>query len=155
MSESESRGVGGWLLLFVFCQVLFGPLGAGVGIMQMWDRIGPHPFPVIRQMATIIVIIILLVTVYGIIVGVVIWKGSKRGRTGARQYLMVRLAVAAVIFASLTAWGYNSFGLSGAKRMALAIASPSAVEVVSSLLWLAYFTFSKRVGNTYCDDAEC
>src|SRR5215470_4858298 len=116
MRQNEPRGVGGWLLLFVFGQVLFGPLGSGVGIMQMWDRIGPHPFPVIRQMTIIIMIIILLVTAYGMIVGIVIWKGSKRGRTAARQYLMVRLAVAVVIFASLTMWGFNSFGPSGAKR---------------------------------------
>lgn len=154
MTSDEPRGVGGWLLLFVFSQVLFGPWRAAEGVWQMWERIGPHPFPVIRQMAIVIMIIILLMAIYGVMVGVLIWRGNKRGRTAARQYLIFRILVTLVIFTSLTSWSYNSFGPSGARRMALGIIWPAAVEVAFCLIWLAYFIFSKRVRNTYCEKPE-
>jgi hypothetical protein len=155
VTNNEPRGVGGWLLLFVFGQVLFAPLRAGEGIWEMWHQIGPHPFPVIRQMAMIIMVIILIMTVYGMIVGILIWKGNKRGRSSAQLYLVVCIGVTLVIFTSLTSWSYNNFGDSAAKRTALGIIGPSAVQIVMCLIWLGYFAFSKRVRNTYCGQAEC
>ena len=154
MRNKEPSGVGGWLLLFCFSQVLFLPLRAFQGILQIWERIGPHPFPVIRQMAIVIAIIILVMTAYGMIVGILIWKGDKRGRDLARRYLILRIVVVVTAFASITGWGYNNLGESGAKRMALAITPASVLEIGICLIWLGYFVFSKRVRNTYCGEIE-
>jgi len=154
MRNKEPSGVGGWLLLFCFSQVLFLPLRAFQGILQIWERIGPHPFPVIRQMAIVIAIIILVMTAYGMIVGILIWKGDKRGRDLARRYLILRIVVVVTVFASITGWGYNNLGESGAKRMALAITPVSVLEIGICLMWLGYFVFSKRVRNTYCGEIE-
>lgn len=155
MTDQEPRGVAGWLLLFCFGQVLFAPARAVEAINQIWERIGQHPLPVIRQIALILTVVILAVTFYGMIVGIVIWKGSKRGRSAARLYLVVRIAVTVLLFVLAMAWAYNSFGDAAAKRMGLKIVSPSAFEIGSCLLWFCYFTYSKRVRNTFCQETGC
>jgi|ERR1700693_1230558 Protein of unknown function (DUF2569) len=154
MTNPEPRGVGGWLLLFCFGQVLFAPPRAFQSILQVWERIGPHPFPVVRKIADILAIIILAITAYGMIVGILIWRRNRHGRALARQYLIVRIGVSALVFGSLTAWGYNTLGISAAKRMALATITPCAMEIGVCLLWFAYFTYSKRVRNTYCIETQ-
>jgi hypothetical protein len=53
----------------------------------------------------------------------------------------------------LTAWGYNAFGPDAAQRIALAIIGPGSVEIGTCLIWFAYFTYSRRVRNTYGDQA--
>jgi predicted Na+-dependent transporter len=153
MTNEEPRGVGGWLLLFCIGQVLLAPARAFQEILQLWERIGPHPFPVVRQMADIIEIVILVVTVYGITVGTLVWRGKSYGRTLARQYLIVRIGVVLLISSSLTAWGNNAFGPEAAQRIALAIIGPGSVEIGTCLIWFAYFTYSRRVRNTYGDQA--
>lgn len=154
MTSNEPRGVGGWLLLFCLGQVGFAPLGAFQSIHQMWNKIGPHPFPVIRQVANIMMVVIIALTVYGMIVGILIWMGNKHGRTLARHYLLIRIGSAVIIFGSLTAWSFNMLGTPGAQRMAMATISPTALEIGMGLIWFAYFTFSKRVRNTYCEQPE-
>lgn len=149
MTNEEPRGVGGWLLLFCFGQVLFAPARAFQEILQLWQRIGPHPFPVVREMAEIIEIVILLVTVYGITIGILVWRGKTYGRVLARQYLIVRTGVVVLISTSLTAWGYNAFGPDAAQRIALAMIGPVSLEIGTCLIWFAYFTYSRRVRNTY------
>ena len=149
MTNEEPRGVGGWLLLFCFGQVLFGPLGAFQEILQLWKRIGPHPFPVVRELADIIVSVIFLVTAYGIIVGILVWKGKSCGRVLARQYLIVRIGVVLLISTSLIAWGYNAFGPEAAQRIALEVVAPGSLEIGTCLIWFAYFTYSRRVRNTF------
>jgi hypothetical protein len=155
MEHNEPEGIGGWLLLFCFGQVLFAPPRAFQAIFQIWEKIGPHPFPVVRQMTNILVGVILVITLYGVIVGILIWKGNKHGRNLARQYLLIRIGISVLIFTSLTAWGYNMLGVPGAKRIGVAMVSSSALEIGTCLLWFAYFTYSKRVRNTYCQEAEC
>lgn len=153
MTNEEPRGVGGWLLLFCIGQVLLAPPGAFQEILQLRERIGPHPFPVIRELADIIAIVILLVTAYGITVGILIWRGNRYGRTLARQYLIVRIGLVVLISSSLMAWGYNAFGTAAAQRIAVAIIGPGSLEIGTCLIWFAYFTYSRRVRDTYGGEA--
>jgi hypothetical protein len=154
MTKEEPRGIGGWLLLFCFGQVLLAPPHAFEAIQQIWEGIGPHPFPVLRKIADILTVIILIITAYGMVVGILIWKSNKHGRVLARQYLIVRIGVSALIFGALTAWSYNTLGISAAKRMALATGAPCSLEIGICLIWFAYFTYSKRVRNTFCESPE-
>ncbi len=154
MTNEEPRGVGGWLLLFCFGQVLFGPPRAFQEILQLRERIGPHPFPVVRELADIIVIVIVLVTAYGITVGILVWSGKTYGRALARQYLIVRIGVVVLISGSLMAWGYNAFGPDAAQRIALAMIGPGSLEIGTCLIWFAYFTYSRRVRNTYGGETD-
>jgi hypothetical protein len=151
MTNEEPRGIGGWLLLFCFGQVLFAPPQAFQGILQIWERIGPHPFPAVRKMADIFAVVILMITAYGMVVGILIWKSNKHGRALARHYLIIRIGLSVLIFGSFAAWAYNTNGIPGAKRMALATGGPCSLEICISLLWFAYFTYSRRVRNTFCE----
>ena len=154
MKNEEPKGIGGWLFLFCLGQVVFAPADAFQNILQIWERIGPHPFPVVRKIADILAIIILVITGYGMIVGILVWGRNKHGRTLARQYLITRIGVSVLIFGSLTAWGYNTVGTSGAKRMAFATVTPCSLEIGICLLWFAYFAYSRRVKNTFCQGPE-
>jgi hypothetical protein len=154
MTNNEPRGVGGWLLLFCVGQVLIAPLRTLQTIWRMQEQIGPHPFPVIRQLVTIIIAIGIGLTVYGMIVGILIWKGNKRGQALARHYLLIRIGITVIIFGSLTAWSFNTLGTPAAQRMAMAMISPVSLEIAWGLIWFAYFTYSKRVRNTYCATSE-
>jgi hypothetical protein len=149
MTNNEPKGVGGWLLLFVFGQVFLGPLSTIEDISQMWDHIGPHPFPVARQIVNILTVIFVVMAAYGITVGILIWSGNKHSRTLARHYLLIQIGVAVIIFGSLTSWSYNMLGVPGAQRTAASIVSPFAREIGLCLIWFAYFTYSKRVRNTF------
>jgi hypothetical protein len=151
MRNEEPRGIGGWLLLFCFEQVVLAPPHAFESVLQIWERIGPHPFPVVRKIADILAVIILVITAYGMVVGILIWNSNKHGRTLARQYLIIRIGVSVLTFGSLTAWGYNTLGISAAKRLALATVTPCSLEIGLCLIWFAYFTYSRRVRNTFCD----
>ncbi len=159
MSESETsprkelKGVGGWLLFFCFGQVVFAPQSTIRAINSFWDQIGPHPFPVVRQIAIIITCEFSAIAVYGFVVGILIWRGSKRGRTIARQYLVVRAVLAAVTLLLLAAWANYGFGPAAADKMLAAAGPMTALELGVLLLWLAYFTYSKRVWNTYCAES--
>jgi hypothetical protein len=149
MTNEEPRGVAGWLLLFCFGQVLFAPPQAFQEIRQLWEQIGPHPFPVIRQLAIIIAVVIVVVTAYGITGGILVWKGKSYGRTLARQYLIIRIGIVVLTCTLLTAWGYNAFGTAAAQRIVLAMVAPGSLEIATCLIWFAYFTYSRRVRNTF------
>jgi hypothetical protein len=147
--KNEPRGVGGWLLLFCFGQVVIAPGTAMRSISSLWEKIGPHPYPVARQLAVINTCEIIFIAVYGFVVGVLIWRGSKRGRTIARQYLIVRIILDVGVFALVVAWANYGFGQIAARKMAAAVGPMMSLEIGVILLWFAYFTYSKRVRNTY------
>ncbi len=87
--NKEPRGVGGWLLFFCFALVALGPPGTLENLHKMWEHLQSGVFPVVRQIAILETVGALLITVYGIVVGILIWRGSQRGRNLARQYLVI------------------------------------------------------------------
>jgi type IV secretory pathway VirB6-like protein len=103
----------------------------------------------VRQYEIVATAVTVLVMIYGIVVGIFIWRGSARGRSLARQYLVVRIAVAFLFCALSLAWAYYCFSALTAKRMAVTMAPLTLVEIAVALIWLGYFTYSKRVRNTY------
>lgn len=150
MKEDEPKGVGGWLLFFCFALTILGPPRTIENLGRMWDNLKPGSvFPVVRQLAMIETVATLLITVYGIVVGILIWRGSARGRTLARQYLLIRAASSVLLSLLTVMWAYNTFAIRTAKAVAVATVPESALEVGICLIWWTYFTYSKRVRNTY------
>ncbi|MEY2486747.1 MAG: hypothetical protein QOH39_2395 [Verrucomicrobiota bacterium] len=154
LSAPEKRtpkGVGGWLLIFCVGQILIAPLVSLNHLAVMWNFMRLHTvFPVVRQHGTIVTVVSLLVTLYGMIVGISIWKGSPHGRILARQYLVIRILIA-LFMTALIAWWALGFGGQFARRVFPRLLPSTALEVAGCLLWWCYFTYSKRVRNTYCN----
>ena len=147
--NKEPRGVGGWLLFFCFALVALGPPGTLENLHKMWEHLQSGVFPVVRQIAILETVGALLITVYGIVVGILIWRGSQRGRNLARQYLVIRATVALVLAAVPTLWAYRGFGFHAAKTVGRTLISATFFEIGICLIWWTYFTYSRRVRNTY------
>ena len=146
--KAELKGVRGWLLFFCIGQVSLAPSNALQDINKLWDKIGPHPFPVVRQIAVIDTVVTVTVMLYGMIVGILIWRRHSAGRSLARQYLVVRMVVAFLVCALMVAWAYN-FSVKLGPKMAFATVPWTALEIAVAILWWCYFTYSKRVRNTF------
>jgi ABC-type spermidine/putrescine transport system permease subunit II len=148
--KDEPKGVGGWLLFFCIGLVALGPSRTLDQLGKMWDELKLGTvFPVIREIAAIETIVAVLVMVYGMIVGIMIWRGNRRGRTLARQYLVIRILISLSLCGLAVWWGYATFsGLVG-RRVTVAIIPSTALEIGVCLLWWCYFTYSKRVRHTY------
>ena len=150
--KDEPKGVGGWLLFFCFGLVVLGPVRTMESLNKTWDQLHSRTvFPVVRELAFIATTVVLLMTLYGMIVGVLIWKGSRHGRTLARQYLVIRATLSFLLAALAILWGYYTFAVRGAKMMGPAVASSTFLEIGVCLVWWTYFTYSKRVRNTYLE----
>lgn len=146
--NAEPKGVKGWLLFFCISQVFFLPSNTLKHVDWMWNKIGPHPFPVAKQLATIDTIVSVAVALYGMIVGILIWRRHGASRSLVRVYLVVRMLIAFFSCGLLVLWAYN-FARTFGRRMAIATIPLASLEIAVAILWWCYFTYSKRVRNTF------
>ena len=92
---------------------------------------------------------IIVILVYGFILGCIIWSGNPQGRSMARRYLRVRLF--AYIGIEFWAWLLLMNDFPGISFTSIMV--PTVMEQgVVFLIWWSYFKKSKRVRNTYGDD---
>ena len=118
-------------------------------LQDSWSALKPGTLPVVRQFVIIHTIMTLIVMLYGMVIGFVIWKGSPRGRRLAQQYLIVRILLVLVIGAIPLQWAYREFGARAARSMISKMAPGSLLEITICLLWLGYFVYSRRVREVY------
>jgi len=147
-SRHKARGVGG-VLFFCICLVAFGPMHTMDDLHKTWSELKPGTFPVVRQLVIIDTIVALIVMIYGMVIGILILKGSPRGRRLAQQYLVVRILVRLGIGAIPLIWAYREFGGRGAQIMSTKTMPQMLLEITVCLLWLAYFVCSRRVREAY------
>ena len=113
-SRHRARGVGG-VLFFCFCLAILRPSHTMNNLLETWSELKPGTFPVVRQLITVDMIVALIVMLYGMVIGILIWNGSPRGKRLAQQYLVIRILVALVIAAIPLIWAYRGFGARGAQ----------------------------------------
>lgn len=118
-------------------------------ILKTWSELKPGAFPVMRQLIMIDTIVTLIVMLYGIAIGILIWNGSPRGRRLAQQYLVVRMLVALGTGAIAVIWASRRFGARAAQVMSAELMPQRLLEIAVCLLWLAYFIWSRRLREAY------
>ena len=146
-------GVGGWLAFFCVALTILSPLFALVSMANNWSQSEPPfgEFPILKTVLLWENFGSIGLLIYGFIVGCIVWSGNPRGRSIARQFLLIRL-----------------FGFIGVELIALLMMSGLPSEVVADgvggvvvavftvvfqfLIWWFYFKKSKRVRNTYGDE---
>ena len=151
----DPTGVGGWLAFFCFGLTILSPLLVLGSMGTSWSQAEPAfvRFPTIKTVLLWENFCSIVLLIYGFIVGFIIWSGNPRGRSIARQFLLIRL-----------------FGFIGMEVVALLMMSDLPSEVVAGgvggvvvavfqvlvyfLVWWFYFKKSKRVKNTYGDEHE-
>jgi hypothetical protein len=143
-------GVGGWLEFFCFALTVLGPL-AGLGQMVLaYDQAKPAfaRLPSLQPIVLFEDVGFSILLVYGLVVGVAIWRGHLRGDRIAKRFLVVHLfGVIAIELVVLTL-------ASGLPPKVITAVTEGVVRVIFSegvffFIWWTYFKRSARVRNTY------
>jgi Protein of unknown function (DUF2569) len=151
--NSGLKGVGGWLALFIVGQAFVRPL-TSLGIFFDHDLTSKitETFPLTVTLLTIEKIIIIHLLIFGIAVGLALWK--------VRTPFSVKLAkiylIANPIVLALDALLFKLSDLPPASRDEVVEHALHDVAIVAfwSLIWVLYFIKSERVRLTYLQPAR-
>lgn len=152
-SRQRKAHVGGWLLLFCIILTIVAPTLSIIRISLSFVNIPPHFWEstaikngLIFELAACTALV-----VYGLSVGVIIWRGSPRGREIAQRFLIIRLvlmvAIELITGSILATGGLKAEVMAGITE---GIVKNAVQSIVFFVIWWSYFKTSKRVANTYC-----
>lgn len=144
------KGIGGWLLFFSISLMIIGPASSWGNMLSDWKMVQPLfvEHPRLKHAVLLENVGFSFLLVYGFVVGCVICSGSPKGRSAARQFLLVRIIGAAVIELSaffLTRELPTEFG----SAFASGLVTVGTRELGIFCIWWLYFKLSSRVKNTY------
>ena len=151
-------GVGGWLAFFCVGLTILSPLFALVSMANNWSQSEPAfgKSPILKSVLLWENFGSIGLLIYGFIVGCIVWSGNPRGRSIARQFLLIELfgyigveLIGLLMMRGLPMRGLPSEVVAGGVG-GLVVAVFTAV--VQFLIWWFYFKKSKRVRNTYGDE---
>ena len=147
---SVPQGVGGWLVFFCICLTIFGPLYSLGQMALSWEQAPVifARFPSFKTVMYVETFGVVLILLYGFIVGCKIWGGNPDGERLAKQYLKIRLfgfiGVEAIVILLMLKLPSQMV-----RAVAIEIIGVLFREGVFFLLWWLYFKKSKRVRSTY------
>lgn len=142
----ECRGVGGWLYLFIIYVTILRPAWNGYVAFFEWKLISSEPTPVSFPFVQIIWPMRIVILLFGLYSGVVLWRVQRGAVRIARAYLL------AVIFQqglelALGKWSFLSkFDVLELWRF---IVFQVVMPIGFPLIWYFYFKRSERVAATY------
>lgn len=143
------RGVGGWLMFFVICITILGPLCSLFLVIVFLMAAGTtiNTDSALSQLFAAFALVIIAYTVWGLFAGVALWKVRPGAVRQVKQFLM-RGAIPFTFVFNLLPFlilppshrsdqlGSSAFG-------------GIVFGVAYALIWNSYFTKSVRVANTY------
>jgi Protein of unknown function (DUF2569) len=158
-SPAAPRGVGGWLLYFIFTVVFFSPADHVLGFLRSYHHTielfasAPHlyaryQFYIVEQLAGF------ALNGYGIFAGIQLWKTKPAAVMHAKRFLLLFAAYHLVVFAMTV----NFAGIMdppGWLRTYMSHALPrQGLYLVYPTIWYCYLLRSKRVRNTFCSETN-
>lgn len=152
--QSGPMVVGGWLVFFCVCLTMLCPLFTlGQIASEFTAQTEPvfAAFPSLKSICVFEDIGSVILVVYGVVVGFVVWNGNPHGREIARRFLLTRLCgivgIELIVLFLMRDLPHEllSGGLGG-------VAVTLIREVLFFAIWWSYFMKSKRVRNTYGDE---
>jgi len=152
VGNKELQGVGGWLKFFCVMLTIIGPIVSLLMLAQEWQTPNLSAlfkvFPTLRAVVVIESLMQLGILIYGIIIGIMIWNGNKKGKILAERYLLVRLSVFVVGEIALIAM-LSDLPDKGFAAGADSALSTIILQAIFFGVWYSYFKNSKRVAATY------
>jgi hypothetical protein len=145
------EGIGGWLLLFCIILTLVTPaLFAYQALPGFSDEFATiaESYPAIGKAFWVETVAYAVITCYGLLIGIMLWRHHPSSKGWAKNYLRIRLGL--YIFMSLILYILTS-GLPGDVGNAFtgSLMTGVVMEFLFFALWFGYFSKSKRVANTY------
>ena len=152
-TEQAPHGVGGWLLLFAIGLIALAPLWNVGDMMSTWDELKPVWSRFSEQLKAAVWVEFawkLIITLYGIVVGLVLASGSQKGKRWSVRYLIVRLMLSMGMLL-LAGSLYLSAGLTPSMEASIVgeLFSMLILELGFFAVWYSYFRKSKRVAATF------
>ncbi|HUK30394.1 MAG TPA: DUF2569 family protein [Candidatus Acidoferrum sp.] len=142
-------GVGGWLMFFVLCLTVFGPLLSLFSLIVLLIAAGElaSQRPEFITYAVVEALLIVPTTVWGLMVGVSLWKARPGAVRRAKQFLLF-VYMPATFLVSVLPFLF----LPPADRVDTAgttAVTTIIIDVAFTLIWRSYLTKSRRVAATY------
>jgi len=153
------RGVGGWLLFFIFTLVFIGPATRVYGFLEAYGHImrvfarSSHSTAALvyyfaEQMASF------AVYGYGVFAGIELWKMRPGAVEKAKLFILVLLAFALLDYASGLIWIVLATPEANRASALFRVADGTGVEIIFKTciygsIWYAYLMKSKRVRATF------
>jgi hypothetical protein len=143
------QGVGGWLMFFIVCLTIIGPLIAlfTVVILLMGAGANVNSDSTLASLFAVFALLIIPYTVWGMFIGIALWKIRPGAVRQAKQYLIWGSIPFAFLFnllpfMVLPPWHRGA-------QLAPSAFTSIAISVALALAWNSYLTKSRRVAITY------
>ncbi len=145
---SPYYGVGGWLLLFVVGLTILGPLinlgtvGTNLSEAEKIREIFPSLVPIIYMETALV----LLVTAFSIVAGIMLWTVRPKAVSVAKLYLVVLVVFSVLDLVLISGAGLPEPAASAAVNAGITGIFRSGIY---ALIWFLYLSKSDRVHATY------
>jgi hypothetical protein len=151
MKYFNTRGVGGWLALFCMGQIIVGPLKALTSVGETMTALKQNVefyerYPELHDFYIFDMVMSLAMSIYGIVVGIYLFKIKHGAVKITKQYLLVVMSYGCI-------QGFSPLlfrGLPETQNLLWDTTSEYAIQsLIIAGVWYAYFIKSIRVKNTY------
>lgn len=147
---TSPTGVGGWLAFFSIALRFLGPIFSFAEMARTWDA--SHEINATLKSVMIVENIgVIVLLIYGFIVGQLIWDENKKGYIFAKWYLLIRLLgfifveSISIIMICIS----DSTSSEDILRSTIGVIFLVIRELILFTVWWLYFKYSKRIKNTY------
>jgi hypothetical protein len=150
----KSTGVGGWLLIFILGQLILRPLKVlDIEVAQRYALIQElEKYPLTALLFKVDILLSVGLMAFGVVVALaLLWKRNPLPVKLAKIYLALN-PLAQVLMAALCS--FSDFTAISKDRLAQAFMTQAAVPAIWSLIWILYFSRSKRVKAMYLDAGQ-
>ncbi len=152
-TDSELRGVKGWLLLLCLALTVFDPSTVVISLFLLTDasRVYFEQHPAFFRLVLVSGVCRLALAVFSLYAGLSLWRVVPNGILLARRYFL-----AAVLYSVFSLFLPNLVGLPEdlAKPMAGEILFNAALTITYAMVWYLYLGRSRRVKATFSDKGD-
>lgn len=152
---SDQKGVGGWLALFIFGQLILRPW---MTVSQLFNpenakiaRIA-ELFPTTGTLITVEKILFIHLLIFGIAVGVALWKAHNPFSVKLAKIYLLAYPVVSILNALL--FRLSDLPPTYRDKVMENVIRHIGVSTVWCLIWVLYFTRSQRVKVTYFSESS-
>jgi len=143
-------GVGGWLLFYCICLTILAPLLTLSNSLNAWNaaQAGFELLPLLKTISIIENVQNAFIVLYGMWVGIALWRAKPKAVAMVRTYLLVRLCLF-VLLALVIISMSGSFPEHVSSSLKVLSVGTILRELVHFLVWWFYFKKSRRVQLTF------
>ncbi|BCU77808.1 DUF2569 family protein [Luteolibacter sp. LG18] len=146
-------GIGGWLLFYCVSLTILTPLMVLKGLADSLATLTSDTPPALRAGILIESAGFLALVIAGIVVGVMLWTRKPRAVRIVRKFLVFRVVATLALEATTILIMCSSLAPEVATTVTIAGGTMVFRELIHFAIWFSYFKKSRRVANTFPEEA--